>query len=896
MSATTDEVSVIRRDMELDIPHLGAEGPNQHPGYLPHPDPNLHTIPEEDNNGWDDEMPDPYHGNDFDQMPITRQVTPEASTIHMSPVSTRRSHNSTTTELGPSASHQMPSPQRGHKRSAPGTSSSVQHEQLRDRLADNYGMKRGHPDTSSSVRDERDRRTQADPSQPSNPQPELPIQTSSSRQSDDDAETQLEDDDKFFDALFSVSKHGPVVPEEWCLYPGLEQTVQQQVYLFKDCPGAYIQSPAEAMYEAEDGLEIEIHPGNEGAFAGLPTLQPGEVLVYKTLVKKFNNKKPLSGVDAVIERSVDALTAEDIKQNWDSVLKAQREEIASFDEHECFELSPRTENQNTCTSRWVLRWKLRNQERIIKARLVITGLQDKEVEVATYSSCTTRWGQRLVTSLAVIHKWELNTLDVGTAFLRGLSFSELSQIQETPERVVAFEPPRGSEALISERPKHSAYNPQRHVLRLLKAAYGLRDAPRAWRTRLDRALKALGAAQVVTDGGLYCLYDEKRTLILILSCHVDDLKIAATLKAYQRLKQKLEESFGKLTEQKAYMSELEHCGLMHQQLADYSIRVHQNHYSKQLRNIAIPADLKDKLAVLISGLLLQQYMSLLGAAAWLTQTRADVAIYITALQRATVKATIGHVMRLNKVVRYLRNKPLFLYYPSFGNVTLSGLKILCISDSAYRREDATCLARRGAIITLSTCEDERPGGLCHTLEFYSRRQRKITRSTNAAETMSLADAVELARVVSQTLTSIYRPDLRIRDLISLEEQGQLAVPTDAVVDCKSVFDSLAAPELQIPSESGLILVLAGLKEMLQNHSMRRIWWVNTQSMLSDGLNKGIITRRALVTFSQTGFWQAIGEVKKHQETQFRPTPGAMSFLDDDHDQVPAVRQTATFVI
>ena len=128
--ATTDEVTVIQRDMELDIPHLGAEGPNQHPGYLPHPDPNLHTIPEEDNNGWDDEMPDPYHGHDFDQMPITRQVTPEASTIHMSPVSTRRSHNSTTTtDLGPSASQQMPSPQRGHKRSAPGTSSSVQHEQ-----------------------------------------------------------------------------------------------------------------------------------------------------------------------------------------------------------------------------------------------------------------------------------------------------------------------------------------------------------------------------------------------------------------------------------------------------------------------------------------------------------------------------------------------------------------------------------------------------------------------------------------------------------------------------------------------------------------------------------------------------------------------------------------------
>ncbi len=68
---------------------------------------------------------------------------------------------------------------------------------------------------------------------------------------------------------------------------------------------------------------------------------------------------------------------------------------------------------------------------------------------------------------------------------------------------------------------------------------------------LDRSLKQLGMTQIVTDPGLYAQYDQSAQgarLMLILSCHVDDIKACGEESDYQRLKSHLEKAFGALTE------------------------------------------------------------------------------------------------------------------------------------------------------------------------------------------------------------------------------------------------------------------------------------------------------------------------------------------------------------
>jgi len=575
----------------------------------------------------------------------------------------------------------------------------------------------------------------------------------------------------------------------------------------------------------------------------------------------------------VIERNVDFLTKAEVKDHWVLVLAAMRKEVKSFEDLGVFELALRSQSKNNCSSRWILRWKLvtgsdGKPQKVVKARLVIRGYEDRDYESSTFASTTSRWGQRVIVSLSVENKWKLYTLDIGTAFLQGLTYSQISTMSELPEREVSFDPPKGSEFLIRELPKFKTYNPVQHVLRLLKSAYGLRDAPKAWRTALDRCLKKWGMIQIVTDAGIYCKYFQNK-LILCLSAHVDDLKVCGTPQAYAELKEVLEKDFGKLTEKCAFESELEHCGIIHQQHRDYSIVLHQNHYVSQLRPAEIPLALIDKPEHPLSQEteLFATFQALLGCVGWTAQTRPDGCVYISALQRATSHATVGHLKKLNKLLKYLRTKPCGLTYRNFG---VEKLKCLCISDSAFRREDPSCLAMRGAMI--GRCEDVegKPGGVFHPLEFFSRRQRKITRSTFAAETNAFADSIEISRVITQTFTAIQFPTESMHQLIEREETGRMALHLHGVVDCKSLFDHLASDETQLPSESSLILVLAGLKELLRCHSLKATWWINTHCMLADGLNKGLISRKALRDYGHTGVWEATGAMKKHFETSHKP--------------------------
>ena len=59
---------------------------------------------------------------------------------------------------------------------------------------------------------------------------------------------------------------------------------------------------------------------------------------------------------------------------------------------------------------------------------------------------------------------------------------------------------------------------------MIRAIYGLKDAPRAWRITLHRVLLELGAKALSTDGAIY-YWHHLGNLVLILSAHVDDLKI-----------------------------------------------------------------------------------------------------------------------------------------------------------------------------------------------------------------------------------------------------------------------------------------------------------------------------------------------------------------------------------
>ena len=120
-------------------------------------------------------------------------------------------------------------------------------------------------------------------------------------------------------------------------------------------------------------------------------------------------------------------------------------------------------------------------------------------------------------------------------------------------------------------------------------------------------------------------------------------------------------------------------------------------------------------------------------------------------------------------------------------------------------------------------------------------------------------------MLSLTLASILLPRATPKALSLLEDAGRLPIWVELATDCRSVFDSLAAAELKVPSEGSLVLLLHQLKEGLRSFNLRRIWWVDTTDMTADGLTKGAIARTALLQLSNGGKYNCLKPCKLHKE-------------------------------
>ena len=256
----------------------------------------------------------------------------------------------------------------------------------------------------------------------------------------------------------------------------------------------------------------------------------------------------------------------------------------------------------------------------------------------------------------------------------------------------------------------------------------------------------------------------------------------------------------------------------------------------------------------------------------MTQTRQDIAIYICSLQRSSKAPTVENLLRLNKVCRWARRVQSIIHYAPL----VGPMKILAIADSAFRKEDATGLSMKGAIIAICEHNDlnaevPNPGGRLHQIEWYSRRQRRISRSTFAAELHSMCDSIEVAKVVLQAVLEIMSPKplTPIAVVKALDNPQEREINIQICTDCRSLFDTLSLEDIKAPSENALVMLLLSVKEGLQTGLISKFYWINTLDMLADGLNKGVVARAALLLASKSGSWTLKHASKVFFEKQLR---------------------------
>ena len=173
--------------------------------------------------------------------------------------------------------------------------------------------------------------------------------------------------------------------------------------------------------------------------------------------------------------------------------------------------------------------------------------------------------------------------------------------------------------------------------------------------------------------------------MLILTTHVDDLKGGGNPDAVKELFEALEKSFDK---GKCEWDSFEHCGMKYEQQKDCrKIETDMSHYVQQLRPI-MSTELSVKQGfgsdLNASAALTALFTSLLGGLAWVTQLRADVSVYVVALQRRMKQPKIIHCKRCNRILSYIKRHPVKM---CFIQLTGSPIRVVGISDRAYKIED-----------------------------------------------------------------------------------------------------------------------------------------------------------------------------------------------------------------
>ncbi|CAI7865923.1 unnamed protein product [Closterium sp. NIES-53] len=218
---------------------------------------------------------------------------------------------------------------------------------------------------------------------------------------------------------------------------------------------------------------------------------------YEECALEFFSLVEMPGEPATLKEALESIDAEEWK-------KAMESELKSIEENGTWELVELPEGRKAITSKWLFKIKSDADGKIerYKSRLVAKGYQQKEkVDYKElFAPVVKPTTLRTLLAGAAIKGLVVKQMDVTTTFLNDVLEEEIFMAQ--PE---GFDDGSGS------------------VLRLKKALYGLKEAPRQWHLKLRGVLEEIGFTPSSADHSLFMLGEgEQRSFMVV---YVDDILI-----------------------------------------------------------------------------------------------------------------------------------------------------------------------------------------------------------------------------------------------------------------------------------------------------------------------------------------------------------------------------------
>ena len=248
------------------------------------------------------------------------------------------------------------------------------------------------------------------------------------------------------------------------------------------------------------------------------------------------------------------------------------------------------------------------------------------------------------------------------------------------------------------------------------------------------------------------------------------------------------------------------------------ISLDQTHYIKLLDII----NLKDENLSIHDTL-----QSTIGKLIWISgQTRPDVSFDVCHLSSNLKNSTLVDIKHLSKVISHLKQSNISLTFQYIGEIVK--LKLVLYADPA--NGNLANGASHGCYLIFLVAENCK----CILLNRQSKRIRRVVRSSLAAETLALSDAVD---------NGVYLRNVLSEHLFN----NRYCIPIEVVTDRKSLYDAFHSKKIVLEK----FLRIALLKEFIDNKSGTKIHYVPSQNQLANVLTKkGASSKELLKTLSK----------------------------------------------
>jgi len=433
-----------------------------------------------------------------------------------------------------------------------------------------------------------------------------------------------------------------------------------------------------------------------------------------------------------------------------------------------------------------------------KARLVIKGYEQKEgIDYdETYAPVSKMATFRLILALAAQYGWNVDHMDVVTAFLNP-TIDRDKIYMEMPLGIdwlaSSGSASNGSASNVSAS-NSSASNKSASsgsVLILRKALYGLKQAPRLWYEDIDRYLQSIGFRQSADDPNLYL----QQGVLLVL--YVDDLLIAHN-RAEGRGHQ-----IKKLLQNKYKMCDLgaakRFLGIEINRTKDGRFSICQRGYINTIIRRFRLMDAKLAKSPLDPQTDLtnthcedkpanrKEYLSMVGSLMYAALgSRPDITFSVTALSRYNVQPLEMHATAAKRVLQYLKTTAGFrIHYRWLPNpITIVGY-----NDSDWAGNLTTRKSVGGCAFGLGNSNVNNELAISGLIHWQAKSQSVVARSTLEAEYITCSHATReslwLRHMMKEAAGGMAVKIVDGPVLIGCDNQGAIKLITSGVVRQKS---------------------------------------------------------------------------------------------------------------